>query len=57
MATAEVDKREIIVKRVAAEMRDGYLATESYRLAASNLPVPAGSGAAAPEQSIWDGLP
>ena len=24
MATAEVDKREIIVKRVAAEMRDGY---------------------------------
>ena len=40
----------------SAEMRDGYLATESYRLAASNLPVPAGGGPAAPEQSIWDGL-
>jgi N-acetylglucosamine malate deacetylase 2 len=40
----------------SAEMRDGYLATESYRLAASNLPVPAGTGSAAPEQSIWDGL-
>jgi LmbE family N-acetylglucosaminyl deacetylase len=41
----------------SAEMRDGYLATESYRLAASNLPVPAGSGSAGPELSIWDGLP
>ena len=41
----------------SAEMRDGYLATEHYRLAASNLPVPAGSGATEPEQSIWDGLP
>ena len=28
----------------STEMRDGYLATESYRLAASNLPVPAGGG-------------
>jgi LmbE family N-acetylglucosaminyl deacetylase len=41
----------------SAEMRDGYLATESYRLAASNLPVPAGGGPTQPEQSIWDGLP
>ena len=41
----------------SAEMRDGYLATESYRLAASNLPVAAGAGASAAEGSIWDGLP
>jgi len=40
----------------SAEVRDGYLATESYRLAASNLPVPAGGGSAGPEHSIWDGL-
>ncbi len=37
------------------EARDGYLATEHYRLARSNLPVPAG-GARDREQSLWDGL-
>jgi LmbE family N-acetylglucosaminyl deacetylase len=37
------------------EMRDTYLATEHYRLAASNLPVAAGA-AEARETSIWDGL-
>lgn len=40
----------------SAEERDRYLATESYRLARSNLPVPAGGGAAA-ERSLFDGLP
>jgi LmbE family N-acetylglucosaminyl deacetylase len=38
------------------EMRDGFLATEHYRLVASNLPVAAGDAAAEPESSIWDGL-
>ena len=38
------------------EMRDGFLATEHYRLAKSNLPVPAGDVAGAGETSIWDGL-
>jgi LmbE family N-acetylglucosaminyl deacetylase len=37
------------------EMRDAFLATEHYRLARSNLPVPAGSGDVA-ESSLWDGL-
>jgi LmbE family N-acetylglucosaminyl deacetylase len=37
------------------EMRDGFLATEHYRLVRSNLPVPAGA-ADAPESSLWDGL-
>jgi N-acetylglucosamine malate deacetylase 2 len=39
------------------EMRDGFLGTEHYRLAASNLPVAAGSAEVAAETSIWDGLP
>jgi LmbE family N-acetylglucosaminyl deacetylase len=39
------------------EMRDGFLGTEHYRLAASNLPVPAGTGEGASESSIWAGLP
>jgi LmbE family N-acetylglucosaminyl deacetylase len=39
------------------EMRDGFLATEHYRLARSNLPVAAGGVAEGPaESSIWDGL-
>jgi LmbE family N-acetylglucosaminyl deacetylase len=38
------------------EMRDGYLATEHYRLARSNLPVAAGDVAGAAESSVWDGL-
>jgi LmbE family N-acetylglucosaminyl deacetylase len=38
------------------EMRDGFLATEHYRLARSNLPVAAGDVAVAGETSIWDGL-
>jgi LmbE family N-acetylglucosaminyl deacetylase len=38
------------------EMRDGFLATEHYRLARSNLPVPAGEVPGAGETSIWDGL-
>jgi hypothetical protein len=38
-------------------MRDGFLATEHYRLARSNLPVAAGGVAEGPaESSIWDGL-
>ncbi|HEX2140656.1 MAG TPA: hypothetical protein VHK28_00065 [Candidatus Limnocylindria bacterium] len=37
------------------EMRNAYLGTEHYRLARSNLPVPAGSGDAT-ESSVWDGL-
>ena len=37
------------------EMRDAWLATEHYRLARSNLPVPAGAAGAA-EASLWDGL-
>ena len=38
-----------------SEDRDRYLATESYRLARSNLGVPAGAGSAA-ETSLFDGL-
>jgi LmbE family N-acetylglucosaminyl deacetylase len=38
------------------EMRDGFLGVEHYRLAASNLPVPAGGAPAERETSIWDGL-
>ena len=39
------------------EMRDGFLATEHYRLAASNLPVAAGGAPPVRrETSIWDGL-
>jgi len=38
------------------EMRDGFLATEHYRLARSNLPVAAGDVPGAGETSIWDGL-
>lgn len=38
------------------EVRDAYLGTEHYRLARSNLPVPAGGGAPAPEAGLWDGL-
>jgi LmbE family N-acetylglucosaminyl deacetylase len=37
-----------------AEVRDAYLGTEYYRLAASTVAVPAGSGAG--EQSFFDGL-
>jgi LmbE family N-acetylglucosaminyl deacetylase len=37
------------------EMRDAFLASEHYRLARSNLPVPAGA-ADEPESSLWDGL-
>ena len=37
-----------------AEIRDAYLGTEYYRLAASTVAVPAGSGAG--EQSFFDGL-
>lgn len=36
--------------------RDAFLATEHYRLARSNLPVPAGVAEAAPETSMWDGI-
>jgi LmbE family N-acetylglucosaminyl deacetylase len=39
------------------EVRDGFLATEHYRLVRSNPPVPAGGGATSPETSFWDGLP
>jgi LmbE family N-acetylglucosaminyl deacetylase len=38
------------------EVRDAYLGTEHYRLAASNLPVPAGGVPTAPESDLWDGL-
>ncbi len=37
-------------------VRDAYLGSEHYRLAHSNLPVPAGSGAPVPETGLWDGL-
>ena len=36
--------------------RDAFLASESYRLARSNLPVPAGASAVA-ESDLFDGLP
>ncbi len=39
-----------------AEMRDGFLATEHYRLVRSNLLVAAGAGAPSAETSLWDGL-
>jgi LmbE family N-acetylglucosaminyl deacetylase len=39
------------------EMRDSFLGTEHFRLAASNLPVTAGAVPALRETSIWDGLP
>ena len=38
------------------EVRDAFLATEHYRLARSNLPVPTGGGAPAVESALWDGL-
>jgi LmbE family N-acetylglucosaminyl deacetylase len=38
------------------EVRDAFLATEHYRLARSNLPVPAGGGPAPLESGLWDGL-
>jgi N-acetylglucosamine malate deacetylase 2 len=38
------------------EVRDAYLGTEHYRLARSNLPVPAGGGGAVTESGLWDGL-
>jgi LmbE family N-acetylglucosaminyl deacetylase len=38
------------------EVRDAFLATEHYRLAASNLPVPAGGGGPPIESGLWDGL-
>lgn len=39
------------------EVRDGFLASEHYRLARSNLPVPVGAGKVPRETSLWDGLP
>jgi LmbE family N-acetylglucosaminyl deacetylase len=38
------------------EVRDAFLGTEHYRLARTNLPVAAGSGAPAVESGLWDGL-
>jgi len=38
------------------EVRDGFLATEHYRLLRSNLAVAAGAVAPATESSLWDGL-
>ena len=38
------------------ERRDRYLATEHYRLARTNLPVPAGGAEPVRESSLWDGL-
>jgi len=38
------------------EVREAFLATEHYRLAASNLPVPAGGGEPPTESDLWDGL-
>ena len=39
-----------------SDVRDAFLATEHYRLARSNLPIPAGSGGPTPESTLWDGL-
>lgn len=39
------------------EARDAFLASESYRLVKSNLPVPAGGGATGAERDLFDGLP
>jgi LmbE family N-acetylglucosaminyl deacetylase len=38
------------------DVRDAFLTTEHYRLARSNLPIPVGSVAPAPESALWDGL-
>ena len=38
------------------EVRDAFLGTEHYRLARTNLPVPAGSGEPPAESGLWDGL-
>jgi len=38
------------------ELRDAYLSSEHYRLARSNLPVPAGATASPAEAGLWDGL-
>jgi len=38
------------------EVRDAYLGSEHYRLARSNLPVPAGGGGETVESGLWDGL-
>lgn len=39
----------------STDERNAYLATEHYRLARSNIPVPAGAAQTA-ESSLWDGL-
>jgi len=39
------------------EVRDAFLATEHYRLARSNLPIPAGAAGSPSETALWDGLP
>jgi LmbE family N-acetylglucosaminyl deacetylase len=39
------------------EVRDGFLATERYRLVRSNLAVAAGAPVPERETSLWDGLP
>lgn len=41
---------------LSAEARDTFLATEHYRLARSNIPVPAGGPAESGESSLWNGL-
>lgn len=38
------------------EMRASYLSSEHYRLARSNLPVPAGGADGGSETGMWDGL-
>ncbi len=38
-------------------VRDAFVGRESYRLARSNLPVPAGGGAGLAETDLFDGLP
>jgi len=38
------------------EVRDAFLGTEHYRLARSNLPVPAGAPVSPDESGLWDGL-
>jgi N-acetylglucosamine malate deacetylase 2 len=40
----------------SADERNRFLATEHYRLARSNLPIPAGAAAPSVETSLWDGL-
>jgi len=39
-----------------ADLRDQFLSVERYRLARSNLPVPASGAAGTAESSLWDGL-